>query len=325
MYFKEYILPLWYFPISIIFLLCSIYYFLFRIIAVRRFQAKKRIEKRNFRYLHAFIAGLVIIIISIPSGNNINIFLGIILIGQGFWVYDYNFFLDEGLFIKGKFIQWNKVSNLEYKSKKAMMLSYFKSNQDSKISKVTFNIGYNSRLELENTLKSRKDSLNIISVRDEDKIYLFKGIKIGLSLALILLTMVFAYGIYSLVQPKDVGVVLEEVFQHSDTSTVVIYHYHEVNPNMYSTSNEGKIREIKNYFNSVHIRKIQHNNLKYNFMFKSSYEIVLYQLNGDKVEIITSNKDPVIEIIRNNKKRSYFIEEGYKELEFINKIVQIIG
>jgi hypothetical protein len=71
------------------------------------------------------------------SSNNLNIFFGIISIGQGFWAYDYNFILDEGLFIKGRFISWSKISNLDYKNDKIVELSYYKNNQHSNISKMT--------------------------------------------------------------------------------------------------------------------------------------------------------------------------------------------
>ena len=111
MYFNEYILPLWYFSFSIIILLCSIYYLFYRIFAVGKFEVKKRIEKRNFNFVFGFIAALIIINISLRSSNNLNIFFAIISIAQGLWVYDYNFILDEGLFIKGRFISWSPREN----------------------------------------------------------------------------------------------------------------------------------------------------------------------------------------------------------------------
>ena len=75
MYFNEYILPLWYFSFLIIILLCSIYYLFYRIFAVRKFEVRERIEKRNFKYLFAFILASILIIVSLGSNNNLNIFL----------------------------------------------------------------------------------------------------------------------------------------------------------------------------------------------------------------------------------------------------------
>ena len=144
MYFNEYILPLWYYLVPIIFLLSSIYYFFYRLLAVRKFEVKKRIEKGNFKYLFAFITALILLITSLRSRNNLNVFFGIISIGQGFWLYDYNFILDEGLLIKGRFIPWSKISNLDYKDDKIAELSYFKNNQHIKISKITVNIDYDA-------------------------------------------------------------------------------------------------------------------------------------------------------------------------------------
>jgi hypothetical protein len=319
MYFKEYILPLWYFSVPIIFLLCSIYYFLYRILVARKLEVKKRMRKTNFIYLYLFIGALLIAILLLAS-NNTSGFLGILLIGQGFWVYEYDFISNEGLFIKGRVIPWDNISNLDYKNNKAVVLSYFKNNQPSKISKVTFNIGYDSRLELENTLKDKQDNTNIINVMNGDKIYSFKNIKIGLSLVLIFLTMVFVYGVYNLLQPKSLGVVIEKNFNHSETSTLVVHYPNEVKEyNMSTTSKEEEIAEIKNYLNSVNIRKIQFKDIRYKYMYEDLFEITLYKLNGEKVEIFISKEEPIIEIIRDNKKRSYFIEEGYKVQEFISK------
>ena len=119
MYFNEYILPLWYYSGSIIFLLASIYYFAYRILFARKFEVKKRIGKRNFNYIFSFLTASILIAISLSSSNNLNIFFGIISIGQGLWAYDYNFILDDGLFIKGRFISWSKISNLDYKNDKS--------------------------------------------------------------------------------------------------------------------------------------------------------------------------------------------------------------
>jgi hypothetical protein len=214
MYFNEYILPLWYFSVSIIFLLCSIYYFAYRLLAARKFEVKKRIEKRNFKYVFVFITALILIITSLSSSNNLNVFFGIISIGQGFWVYDYNFILDEGLLIKGKFISWSKISNLDYEDNKTVELSYFKNNQHSKISKMTFNIDYDATLVLENMLKRKRDITNIGNWESEDKIYSLNRLKRVLALALIFLTMIFTYGTYSLLQPKSLGVVIEKSYNH---------------------------------------------------------------------------------------------------------------
>jgi hypothetical protein len=325
MYFNEYILPLWYFSFSIIILLCSIYYFFYRIFAVRKFEVKKRIEKTNFQYVFAFITASILIIVSVGSSNNLNVFFGIISIAQGFWVYDYNFILDEGLFIKGKFISWSKISNLDYKDNKTAVLSYFKKNQHSKISKMTFNIGYDATLVLEDTLKHKRVITNISNWENEDITHSLKIVKRGVALALIFVTMIFVYGAYSLSQPRYLEVVLEKAFNHEKTSTVVVYYPREVKDvnmpvaNMSTTSKEEKINEVKDYLNSFYIRRIQLKDIQYSFMDHEVYEITLYELDGNKVEIYISKKEPVIEIISKNKKKSYYIEEGYTDIDFINK------
>ena len=326
MYFKEYILPLWYFSFSIMFLLFSIYSFLYRILVARKFQDKRRIVERDFRCLYSFISGLVLITISIQNRNNINIFLAIILIGLGFYLYDYNFILNEGLFIKGRLISWNKIKGLDYKkNNKEIVLSYFKKN-NSKISKVTFTIRYDSRLALENMLKDKLNNTNINNVEKEDKIYPIKSIKIGVSLVLISLTMIFVYGVYNLLQPKALGEVLEKTFNHRETSSIVVRYEGELKDkglsvyDMAVTGKEENIKEIKNSLNSFQIRKIQLEDLRYNSITEYPYIIEFYKLDGDKVEIFISKKEPIIEIVRNNKKRSYFIEKGYEDLEFVNKL-----
>ncbi|MBU3146692.1 hypothetical protein [Clostridium sp. CF012] len=331
MYFNEYILPLWYFSVSIIFLLGSIYYFFYRLLAVRKFEVKKRIDKSNFKYVFAFITALIVIIISLKSSNNFNVFFGIISIGQGFWVYDYNFILDEGLLIKGRFISWSKISNLDYKKDKAVELSYYKNNQHSKISKMTFNIGDDAKLVLENTLKRKRDITNIGNWESEDIIHSLNRLKRVIAIALIFVTIIFTYGVYNLLQPKYLKVVLEKAFNHDKTSTVVVYYPREVKEenmsiaNMSTTSKEEKINEVKEYLNSFSIRKIQFKDIQYSFMDQDAYEIILYELDGDKVEIYISKKEPVIEIISKNKKKSYYIEEGYKDLDFINKFGKSIN
>ncbi|MBU3144070.1 DUF5673 domain-containing protein [Clostridium sp. CF012] len=323
MYFKEYILPLWYFSFPIMFLLFSIYYFLYRILVARRFQYRKRIEERNFGYLCLIITGLILITLAFLEKNNINVFLAIILMGRGFWLYEYNFILKEGFFIKGRFISWDKINSLDYKkNNKSLVLSYFKNNKDSKISKVTFNIGYNSKLELENVQKDKLNNIN--NVVNEDKICPTKSIKIGLSLALISLTMIFIYGVYNLLQPKALGDILEKTFNHGETSSVIVMyegeHKAEGSPyDMSSTSKEDKLKEIRSYLNSFHVRKIRFENIKYSFITGYPYSIILYELNGDTTEVYISKKEHVIEIIRDNKRKSYFIEKGYKDSEFINK------
>lgn len=330
MYFNEYIMPLWYFSVSIIFLLLSIYYFFYRILAVRKFEVKKRIGKRNFKYVFPFITASILIIISLGSSNNLNIFFGIISIGQGLWVYDYNFILDEGLFIKGRFISWSKISNLDFNKDKIVELSYYKNNQHSKISEMTFNIDYDATLVLENTLKSKRDIANISNWENEEITHSLKSVKGGVALALVFATIIFVYGVYNLLQPKYLEVVLEKAFNHQKTSTVVVYYPGEVKDenrlisNMSTTSKEEKINEVKDYLNSFYVRKTQIKDIKYSFMDQAPYEIVLYELDGDKVEIYISKSEPVIEIISKNKKRSYFIEEGYKDIDFINKFGESI-
>ncbi|MGV8981480.1 hypothetical protein [Clostridium sp.] len=329
MYFNKYILPLWYFSGSIIFLLVSIYYFTYRILVVRKFEVKKRIGKRNFKYVFAFLTASILIIISLRSSNNLNVFLGIISIGQGLWVYDYNFILDEGLLIKGRFISWSQISNLDYEKDKIVELSYYKNNQHSKVSKMTFNIDYYATLVLENTLKCKRDITNIRNWESEDITHSLKSVKRGIALALAFATIIFVYGVYNLLQPKYLEVVLEKDFNHQKTSTVVVYSPNEVkDENMpivnMSTTNKENINEVKKYINSFYIRKIQFKDIKYSLMEQDAYEIVLYELNGDKVEVIISKKEPVIEIISENKKKSYYIEKGYKNLEFINKFVKSI-
>ncbi|MFT5871231.1 MAG: hypothetical protein ACI8WT_000149 [Clostridium sp.] len=211
MYFNEYILPLWYFLIPIIFLLGSIYYFSYRVLAVRKFEVKKRIEKRNLKHVFVFIPALILIIMSLRSSNNLNIFFGIISVGQVLCVYDYNFILDEGLLIKGRFISWSKISNLDYKEDKAVELSYYKNNQHSKISKMTFNIGDDATLVLENTLKLKRDIINIGNWESEDIINSLNRLKIVLAIALIFVTIIFTYGGYNLLQSKYLEVVLEVI------------------------------------------------------------------------------------------------------------------
>lgn len=331
MYFNEYILPLWYFSGPIIFLLISIYYFSYKILAVRKFEIKKRIGKSNFKSVFAFLTAIILIIISLGSSNNINVFFGIISIGQGLWVYDYNFILDEGLFIKGRFISWSKISNLDYKKNKIMELSYYKNNQHSKISKMTFNTDYDATLFLENTLKSKPDITNIRNWENEDITHSLKNVKRGVALALVFATIIFVYGVYNLLQPKYLEVVLEKVFNHQKTSTVVVYYPREVKDdnmpiaNMSTTSKEEKINEVKYYLNSFYIRKTQFKDIQYSFMNQDAYRIILSKLDGDKIEIYISKKEPVIEIISKYKKRSYYIEEGYKDLDFINKFVKSIN
>ena len=60
-------------------------------------------------------------------------------------------------------------------------------------------------------------------------------------------------------------------------------------------------------------------------MYQEVYEIILYELDGNKVEIYISKKEPVIEIISKNKKRSYYIEEGYQDVDFLNKFGKSIN
>jgi hypothetical protein len=96
-------------------------------------------------------------------------------------------------------------------------------------------------------------------------------------------------------------------------------------PNMGTTSKQGKIKELKAYLNSFCIGRIKLKDIEYSFTLGDTYEIILYELNGEKVEIFISKKEPIIEIISKNKKRSYFIEEGYKELEFINEFGKSLG
>lgn len=319
MYFKDYILPLWYFGVPIILLLCSIYYFLYRILVARKFEVKRRIKKANFIYLYLFI-GVSLIITSLLERNNDIVFLGIILIGQGFWIYDYNFVLNEGILIKGRVIPWNNISNLNYKNNKVVIISYFKNKSNSKISKVTFNIEYHSRIQLENTLKDKQDNINITNVENGNKTYSVKSIKVGLSLALIFLTMIFGYGLYNLLQPKSLGVVLEETFKHRETSAVRIYYHDELKTTVSPTSKEERIREVKNYLNSLHVRKIQFKDNRYKYRSEGLFEITLYELNGDEVQIAIYKKEPIIEITRDKKKRGYFIEEGYEYLDFLNEV-----
>lgn len=331
MYFNEYILPLWYFSGSIIFLLVSIYYLAYRILAVRKFEVKKRIGKTNYKYVFPILTASILIIISLRSSNNLNIFFGIISIGQGLWLYDYNFILDEGLFIKGRFISWSKISNLDNKKDKIVELSYYKNNQHIKISKMTFNIDYDATLVLENTLKRKRDITNIGNWESEDITHSLKNVKRGVVLALLFATMIFGYGVYNLLQPNYLQVVLEKVFNHQKTSTVVVYYPREVKDenmpiaNMSTTSKQEKINEVKDYLNSFYIRKTQFKEIKYSFIDQEAYEIILYELDGDKVELYISKIEPVIEIISKNKKRSYYIEEGYKDLDFINKFGKSIN
>lgn len=331
MYFNKYILPLWYFSGSIIFLLVSIYYFSYRILAVRKFEIKKRIGKTNIKSVFAFLTALILIIISLESSNDLNVFLGITLIGQGLWVYNYNFILDEGLFIKGRFISWSKISNLDYKKDKIVELSYYKNNQHSKISKMSFNIDYYATLLLENTLKCKRDITNIRNGENEDITHSIRNVKRGIALALVFVTITFVYGVYNLLQPQYLEVVLEKVFNHQKTSTVAVYYPREVKDenmpiaNMSTTSKEEKINEVKDYLNSFYIRKIQFKDIQYSFLEQDAYGIILYELDGEKVEIYISKKEPVIEIFSKNKKRSYYIEEGSKELDFINKFGKSIN
>ncbi|MBZ9688640.1 hypothetical protein G9F72_020155 [Clostridium estertheticum] len=325
MYFKEYILPLWYFSFPIIYLLLSIYYFLYRILVAKGFHHKIRIEQREFRYIFLFVIGLILITISLQNKNPIYAFLSIILIGRGFCLYDYNFILNEGLFIKGRFISWNKISSIDYKkNNKTMILSYFKNNNDSKISKVTFNIGYNSNLELENRQKNK-----INNIENLDKIYPVKSIKIRLFLALIFFIMISIYGFYNLLQPKVLGGIIEKTFNHSETSSIAVLYEgelkgEELHYDMSTTSKEDKIKEIKNYLNSFYVRKIPYQDLGYTSINRYPYSITLYELNGDKVEIFISKKEPILEIISDTKKRSYFIESGYENSKFVNKFGESI-
>lgn len=331
MYFNEYILPLWYFLGPIIVLLVSIYHFFYRILAVRRFETKKRIGKSNFKFIFAVLTASILIIVSLRSNNNINIFFGIISIAQGFWLYDYNFILDEGLFIKGRFIPWSKISNLDYKEDKIVELSYYKNNQHSKISKMTFNIDYDATLVLEDILKRKRYITNIGNWENEDITHSLKSVKRVVALALVFASIIFGYGVYNLLQPKHLEAVLEKAFNHKKTSTVVIYYPRELKDekapvsNMSITSKEEKINEVKNYLNSFSIRKIQFKGMKYSFMEQDAYEVILYELDGNKVEIYISKKEPVIDIISKNKKRSYYTEDGYKDLDFINKFGKSIN
>ncbi len=331
MYFNEYILPLWYFLISIIFLLASIYYFVYRLLAARKFKVKKRMEKRNFKYVFVFSTALILLMISLGANNNLNVFFGIISIGQGFWVYDYNFILDEGLLVKGRFISWSKISNLDYKEDKAVELSYYKNNQHSKISKMTFKIVDDARVVLENTLKSKHDIINIGDWESEDIMYSLNRLKRAIAIALIFVTIIFTYGVYNLLQPKYLEVVLEKSFNQDKTSSVVVRYPSEVKDenmpivNMSTTSKEEEINELNKYLNSFSIRKIQLKEIQYSYIDQEVYEITLYELDGDKVEIYISKKEPVIEIISENKKKSYYIEKGYKDLDFINKFGKSIN
>lgn len=328
MYFKEYILPLWYYLVPIIILLCSIYYLFYRIFAVRKFEVRKRIGERNFNFIFVFTAALIIISMSLRSSNNLNIFFAIISIAQGLWIYDYNFILDEGLFIKGKFISWSKINNLDYKDDKIAELNYFKNNQNSVISKMTFNIGYDAKLVLEDALKRKQVITNISNWENEDITHSFKSVRRGIALALIFVTIIFVYGAYNLLQPKPLEVVLEKTFNHEKTSSIVVRYPSEVKDenmpvaNMSTTSKEEKINEVKDYLNSFSIRKIQFKDMRYRFIEQEVYEITLYELDGNKVEIYISKKEPIIGVISNNKKRSYYIEEGYKDLDFINMLVK---
>ena len=54
-------------------------------------------------------------------------------------------------------------------------------------------------------------------------------------------------------------------------------------------------------------------------------KIILYDLDGNEVELYISKKEPVIEIISKNKKKSYYIEQGYKDLDFIEKFGKSIN
>ena len=68
---------------------------------------------------------------------------------------------------------------------KVVELSYYKNNQHSKISKMTFNIDYDSTLVLENTLKRKRDITNIGNWESEDIIHSLKSVKRGVVLALV--------------------------------------------------------------------------------------------------------------------------------------------
>jgi hypothetical protein len=118
-------------------------------------------------------------------------------------------------------------------------------------------------------------------------------------------------------QPKSLGVVLEKTFQHGDTSSVVVYHHQELKSDLFTTSKEEKIRELKNYLNSLHIRKVQFKDIRYKYMFEDLLEVTLYESNGDKVQVYIYKKERIVEITSNSKKRSYFIEEGYEYLDFL--------
>lgn len=330
MYFKEYILPLWYFSFSAIFLLFCIYSFLYRILVARRLHDKRRIEERDFRYLYSFISGLIIITSSLQNRNNINTFLAIILIGLAFYLYDYNFILKEGLFIKGKFISWNRVNNFDYKkNNKEVVLSYFKDNNHGKASRVTFTIRYDSRLVLENIMMDKLSSTNVDNGENEDKVYSAKPINIALSLALIFFTLICIYGVYNLLKPRVLGEVLEKNFNHRETPTVAIRYEGENKDkgarfDMSMTSKEDKIQEIMSYLKSFELRKIRFQDIRYSANTEYPYSITLYELDGNKVEISISKKEHILEIRRDNKKRSYFVEEGYDNLKFLNKLGKAI-
>jgi hypothetical protein len=180
-------------------------------------------------------------------------------------------------------------------------------------------------LVLDDTLKRKQVITNISNWENEDITHSLKSVKRGVAVALIFVTMIFAYGAYRLLQPKYLEVVLEKTFSHDKTSTVVVYYPSEIKDvclpvaNMATTSKELKIKEVKDYLNSFSLRKIQFKNIRSNFIYQEVYEIVLYELDENKVEIFISKKEPVIEIICKNKKKSYYIDAGYKDIDFINK------
>jgi succinate dehydrogenase hydrophobic anchor subunit len=60
---------------------------------------------------------------------------------------------------------------------------------------------------LENTLKSKRDIINIRNWESEDIIHSLKSVKRVVALALVFLVIIFVYGVYNLLKPKYLEVV----------------------------------------------------------------------------------------------------------------------
>ncbi len=328
MYFREYIFNLFFFSIASIVLSISLCYLLYQIVMVKMQNEKKKIEVSNWSPIFIMMVGAMTMVRTIPKGSIFDVSISILFFSVGIHLYQYNFILKDGMFIKGRFIPWSRMENWDYKKDyfQVIEISYLSGRNSVKPKKVTFSISKNFGLELENTLRDKIDNRSHDISFNADKFGINKGIKISLAMILVLSIAISMLGVYRTFKFKSINQVLKEAFKHTKTSSVEVW-YEDKNTegdeygrilDSRMTGRENKIEELHNYFDTFQLGRIQYKDLSHDAIMGKAYRIVIWQLNGESTEIIISKDAHLIELTHSRKTRSYFIYKGPENLEFIN-------